>query len=111
MCNCIQINGLGMTEEIKAVRFAKLESEVEHQGLDIADIKESVEKTSQAVISIDKSLAVLSEVVSNNSKLDTRVTKVEDLISKVNIKIAIATGATMAIGTTLGYIAKLNGIL
>ena len=98
-----------MSEEIEAVRFAKLESEVEHQGLGIEEIKKSSKETSKAINSMDKSLAVLSQVVVNNSKLDIRVNKLEENISKVNIKIALATGATMSIGSGIGYLAKLQG--
>lgn len=111
MSNCICLIGNDMSdrEEVSASRFAKLESEVKHQGDDIAEIKQNTRNTDQAVQSINLSLAKLTHIAEQNSKLEPRLEKLEKKVDRNGMKIAAATGGATAIGLLIGYLAKLKG--
>lgn len=97
-------------EEISASEFAELKSEVRHQGSDIAEIKESTKKTTEAISSISVSLATLTAHVEQNAKLEPRIEKLEEGQKAVNKKIAAGAGGITAIGMFLTWLGKIKGI-
>lgn len=86
-----------MAEEVSPSRFATLENEVKHITDDVADIKESTKTTEAAIQSIDKSIAIMTEHVSQNKQLGPRIEKLESKVSKVELKIAAYTGGAAAL--------------
>lgn len=111
MNDCVILDRTGMTEEkVSASRFAALENEVKHQGDDIAEIKENTKNTDRAVQSINLSLAKLTAIAEQNSKLEPRLERLEKKVDSNGTKIAAASGAATAIGLFIGYLAKLKGL-
>lgn len=86
-----------MAEEVSGARFATLENEVKHITDDVADIKESTKTTELAIQSIDKSIAIMTEHVQQNKQLGPRIGKIEEKISKMEIKLAAYTGGAAAL--------------
>lgn len=97
-------------EEVSVSRFATLENEVKHQGDDIAEIKKSTKNTEDAVNSIQVSLATLTIIAEQNSKLEPRLERLEKKVDSNKTKIAAASGAATAIGLFIGYIAKIKDL-
>ena len=107
----LQINkGKGMAEEVSGARFATLENEVKHITDDVADIKESTKTTEAAIQSIDKSIALMTEHVSQNKKLGPRIEKLESKVSKMELKLAAYTGGAAALVFVLTKWDKVVGL-
>jgi len=104
------MKGKKMAEEVSGARFATLENEVKHIANDVEGIKESSKTTEAAIQSIDKSIAIMTEHVSQNKQLGPRIQNLESKVSKMELKIAAYTGSAAAIVFVLTKWDKVVGL-
>ena len=114
MNSILEIMGVDMAEPVEkvgAARFATLENDVKHISGSIRDIKTAIAATERAVVSIDRSVAVMTESVEQNRRLTPRIEALEAGQSKINLRVAYYSGAAAVATFVLLQIDKIKELI
>lgn len=75
------MRGVGFLK-VETERVAKLETEVEKINRDVGEIKSDIRAMRDLNLSIEKSLAKLSHIAEQQSKIEPRVTALERMVTR-----------------------------
>lgn len=104
MSNLILLAGdnVNQEERVSSERFYKLESRVEHIDEKVSENNDNTKRTAESIDAINISLARLTTVVETLSKIEPRISKVEDKVNGLYIKAGVLSGGITVLVFLLG---------